>query len=403
MISRNTNLFNFLATAWVLIILLQVLRLNFNYFYLPILIIFILYNSFVIFKVGKIFLPFDFLSLNIWIFYALTFYVFGLTFFYGDINDFLKSFPRASLMPLSLIFFYNFLNLNKFDKILKIYLFVSLIGALSLVYQVFVEPLNFIVSGGGLREELPRYATTMGSLTVYGGTVGILLVLSSLLKMNFLFKLTLLIIFTISSFFCMSKAGIMNLFIFLFFYIFFFRMKYKFAIILSSILLFYILFFYVEEINDYVLASINSLSINENKPTGLEHQFIFRFFGFHSLEQHSFWNNIFGFGLIGGQGAFGLPTSIAGTTHNQFFDAIQIGGALLFLNILCIFVCLLCDLFKYYIKENDYLSKIFFYCTIIAIINMFFFNGFLYQPTTSFVIWLSVTYLLKKKFNEKNL
>ena len=401
--TQNIDLYNFLSLSWVLVILLQVFRLEYNYIYLPILVVFILYNSFVIIKVGRIFLPFDFLSLNVWIFFVLTIYVFGMTFFYGNMNDFLKAFPRASLMPLSLIFFYNFINLKNFEKILKIYLFISLIGALSLVYQVFFEPLDFIVSGGGLREGLPRYATTMGSLTVYGGSVGILLVLTSLLNLNYKTKIIYFIFFSVSCFLCMSKAAIMNLFIFLLIYLFFFKIKFKYIQIFSAILLFYVLFSNFVEIQEYVDASFKSLGLNEEKASGLESQFIFRFFGFNSLEQHSFWKNVLGFGLIGGQGAFGLPMSISGTTHNQFFDAIQIGGALLFINILSIFICLLCELFKNIKKEKDYLSNIFFYCTIMAIMNMFFFNGFLYQPTTSFVIWLSIAYLLKKKENEKNI
>ena len=400
---QRLNLYSFLSTSWLLIISFQVLRIEYNFIYLPILILFLIYNSFIIVKIGKIFLPFDFLTLNIWIFFVLTIYIFGMTFFYGDLNEFLKAFPRAIIMPLSLIFFYNFLELNKFEKILKIYLFICFIGSLSLGYQIFIEPLDFIVKGGGLREGMPRYATTLGSLTVYGGVVGILLILSSLLKLHWITKILYIVSFTLGGFFCVSKSGIMNLFIFSFFYIFLIKIKHKYIQLILILILCYILFYNIDEIQNYVNASYNSLALNDQKPTGLENQFIFRFFGFQSLEQHSFWENILGFGLIGGQGAFGLPYSISGTTHNQFFDAIQIGGFLLFFNILSIFICLICDLFNKMKKDDDHLSTIFFYCNIIAIINMFFFNGFMYQPITSFVIWLSIAYLIKKKENEKNI
>ena len=84
--TQNIDLYNFLSLSWVLVILLQVFRLEYNYIYLPILVVFILYNSFVIIKVGRIFLPFDFLSLNVWIFFVLTIYVFGMTFFYGNMK-----------------------------------------------------------------------------------------------------------------------------------------------------------------------------------------------------------------------------------------------------------------------------------------------------------------------------
>jgi hypothetical protein len=45
------------------------------------------------------------------------------------------------------------------------------------------------------------------------------------------------------------------------------------------------------------------------------------------------------------------------------------------------------------------LAETFFFCNIIAIINMFFFNGFIYQPVTSIVFWLSIVYVLKFRDN----
>jgi hypothetical protein len=102
--------------------------------------------------------------------------------------------------------------------------------------------------------------------------------------------------------------------------------------------------------------------------------------------------------LIGGQGVFGLPYSFAGTSHNQFMDLYLIGGVFLFLNVVFIVICLMLELNK--LKTKDPVAQTFFYCNIIAIINMFFFNGFIYQPVTSFVFWLSIVYVLR--FREHN-
>ena len=51
--------------------------------------------------------------------------------------------------------------------------------------------------------------------------------------------------------------------------------------------------------------------------------------------------------------------------------------------------------------KKDAQAKLFF-CNLIGIINMIFFNGFIFQPITSFVFWLSIVYvLILKKVYEK--
>ena len=121
------------------------------------------------------------------------------------------------------------------------------------------------------------------------------------------------------------------------------------------------------------------------------------------LAEHSIWNNFFGFGLIGGQGAFGLPFSESGTTHNSYTEYFNIGGVFLFINIMSLLICLMVKLND--LKKKDDLALLFFYCNLLGIINMFFFNGFIYQPASSFVFWLSIVYVLynDKNLNEKNL
>ena len=94
---------------------------------------------------------------------------------------------------------------------------------------------------------------------------------------------------------------------------------------------------------------------------------------------------------------FGLPYSFTGTTHNQFMDLFLIGGVFLFLNIILLVICTMLELNK--IRNKDPLAETFFFCNMIAIINMFFFNGFIYQPVTSIVFWLSIVYVLNFRAN----
>ena len=88
--------------------------------------------------IDLIFKPNNYLKLHVWIFYILIFYMCGMTFFYGTLNDFLKALPRMILMPLTFIFFYNFIfSKTQFNKVLGIYFIFSVIAALSIYYQVF--------------------------------------------------------------------------------------------------------------------------------------------------------------------------------------------------------------------------------------------------------------------------
>ncbi len=396
MVLKQNNFINFLLYSWVILLMTQVLRIEYKIIYFPFLIFFLLLNTFVIFRNGLIFKANDYLKLHIWIFFILIFYICGMTFFYGNLNDFLKAFPRMLIMPLTFIFFYNFIfNKLQFNKILKIYFIFSIIAALSIYYQVFFGPLDFIVDHSE-RLGLERYASTAGSLTVFGGATGIFLVLTVLFVKNYYTKLIIFSLFALAGALSLSKSGLMNVLLGTLFLIFITKFKYKFFFIINSLLVIFLLYFFVPEIQLYLDAAFKALDFGSGEHTSIRGQTSFRIFGaFHQLTVDSIFETFFGYGLLGGQGAFGLPASIAGTTHNQFGDLFQIGGIFLFLNVVSIIFCLMLELKK--IMKNDFLANLFFYCNLIGIINMFFFNGFLYQPTTSFIFWLSLVYVIKKQ------
>ena len=107
---KKDSLLNFLSLAWVYLIMLQVLRLEYGKFYLPIFLAFALLNIFLIIRSGYIFLPVSYVSLNIWIFYILMIFMSAMTFFYGNLTDFLKAFPRMLVMPLTAFFLFNLIK-----------------------------------------------------------------------------------------------------------------------------------------------------------------------------------------------------------------------------------------------------------------------------------------------------
>ena len=334
-------------------------------------------------------------------------YIAAMTFFYGDLNDFLKAFPRMLLMPLTAFFLYNFIvKKNQFYQILNIYLFFGVLGSISLIYQIFYGPLDFLTNAGN-RENLVRYSTSFGSLTSYGGTVGVLMLLLVLFKpqkssLKILLGITL---FSICGIITLSKAGLLNVIIFFLIFIIFIRLKNKMIYISLIAATLFLSYLYVPEINNYFMAAFDGLKLGSVEYGGLEEQTKKRFLGFYDkLTAHSIYANFFGFGLIGGQGAFGLPLSQSGTTHNQYSELFNIGGVFLFINVGALLISVMSKLFE--LKRKDDLALVFFYCNLLSMFNMFFFNGYLYQPYSSFVLWISIVYVLfKEKINnnEKNL
>jgi hypothetical protein len=307
-------------------------------------------------------------------------------------------------MPLTLIVFLNLISSkDQFKKLIDILIIFSIIAALSLIYQVYNGPLDILVDST-TRLGLDRYASTFGSLTIYGSAVGIVTLLVLRSNLNIILKIFIITLFLTSAFITFAKAAILNVLITSIISIFFIkidRKKLLVLLIISSVTLTYFLF---PEIGIYFKKSIETLGFSSDKidvssNSSFVFQFLKRFFySTEYLSNFSIINIFFGYGLVGGQGVFGLPYSFTGTTHNQFMDLYLIGGVFLFLNVIFLIISVMLELNK--LRVKDPVAETFLYCNIIAIINMFFFNGFLYQPVTSFVFWLSIVYVLK--FREDN-
>lgn len=386
----------------------QVLRNSYASIYYPIFFLVFGIQFIYLLKNGIIFNAQSNLKLLMWIFFLLTFYVSFLTFVHAGLNDLLKAFPRMIIMPLSFLLFYNFCKEDEtFYKLLNILVFFTIIASLSLVYQVFYGPIDFLVKSS-MRLGLERYASTFGSLTIYGGAVGIVSLI--VLKSNYSFFLKLLIIslFVVSSLITLSKAALVNLLLAFFIYIFLTKNNNKFVFLFGIFSFVSSAYFLFPEIGEYFSKSFEGLGFNNERNnsydndnySSLINQIFKRVFEAPIyLSMFSIVDIFFGFGLIGGQGAFGLPYSFTGTTHNQLADLFLIGGIFLFLIVVLILIHLLNDLSK--IKPNNKLAETFYYCMVLTVINMFFFNGFMFQPITSFVFWLSIVYVINFKQNQK--
>jgi len=390
-----------LLCLWTFVILSQVLKTKFYFIYYPLFFFILSIIAFFIFKKGIFIKGNNFFRIQIWFFYFLLLYVNSITFIYGDLNDFLKAFPRMMVMPLTLFFFINLITEEKnYISLINILIFFSIIASLSLIYQVYMGPLDFLVESQ-TRSGLPRYASTFGSLTIFGGAVGIITLLVVTSNLNIFIKYIIVTLFLISAFLTLAKAAIMNILIVTIFSIFFLNIRNKKLLVLLITISLICIKFILPEIGTYIGKSLEVIGASSGKidlvsNSSLYQQILKRvFYSVDYLKNFNLVEIFFGFGLIGGQGVFGLPYSFAGTTHNQFMDLYLIGGVFLFLNVVFIVISLMIELNK--LKNKNFLAEIFFYSNWIAIINMFFFNGFIFQPITSFVFWLSIVYVLSFK------
>ena len=124
--SKHSHIKYFLLYSWIILILSQVLKNNYALIYFPVFFALFFLSSLFIFKKGFFYKGYDFFTIQIWFFYFLLIYISALTFLYGDLNDFLKAFPRMMIMPLTLIIFANFIyNKNQIKIILNILIFFS--------------------------------------------------------------------------------------------------------------------------------------------------------------------------------------------------------------------------------------------------------------------------------------
>ncbi len=406
----HSKIKDFILYIWTIILLSQVLKGSFAFIYFSIFFSALFIIAIFIYKKGFIYKGIDIFTVQIWIFYVLIVYVSSITFLYGSSNDFIKAFPRMIIMPLTLIIFMNLISSrHHFQKIIDLFIFFSIIAAISLIYQVYNGPLYFLVESS-TREGLNRYASTFGSLTIYGGAVGIITLLVLRKNINFILKFLIITLFLTSAFITLAKAAVMNILIVVIFSLFFLKIKFKSSLL--SLIIFGIvsIYFLFPEIGIYIIKSFAGLGLSSSgeidttSTSSFVYQFLKRFFySVEYLSNFDILNLFFGFGLIGGQGVFGLPYSFTGTTHNQFMDLYLIGGVFLFLNVLIVIICLMLELYK--MKSKDHIAETFFFCNIVAIINMFFFNGYIYQPVTSIVFWLSIVYVLnfRDRIYEKSL
>jgi hypothetical protein len=335
----------------------------------------------------------------LYLFFFLIFFQIFNSFFFLNKNEYFKALPRFLLMPLTFFIFYFLIKKKSvFINIFKIYVFFYFLGSISLIYQIiFNEKLLFLPEPHE-REGLARFPTTLGSINAFSSAIFFPCLIVFFFFKNFFLKNLLIYFFLSSALFTLSKSGLVNIFFFLLFLLF----KKRFFYIFLLIILFNINIYFSDKLSIYFFSIIKSMYLpgitdNTFRTDSLINQIYFRLNLNYFIDDMNLYKFLIGYGIVGGQGVFGLPFAFTGTTHNQFYDLITIFGIF---GLVCFIYILKSNLFFLFSlkKKQDQFTIFFILCILVSIINMLFFNGFIFHPYTSFFIWTSIVYQINNKF-----
>jgi len=335
---------------------------------------------------------------------------------------FLPGVPRLLLMLImALIFIITLKTEKQVTSILKIILFCYIIAAISIIYQIIFGPISWFASPHR-RAGLDRYASILGSLTIFGAVAGYpLIILYSklpLIKSIFL-KLVFIFIIFLSAFFSLSKAAIAMLALSMIVFITFDGARFirqtkpsNFVIYSLVIVLGVFIVGQIPEIYSYYNAIVtqtighNSFltdysGVMDSPSINIDH-LIRRLTHWTSGMIIEYGNIVYflGVGLQGGAGVMGMNPDIGvyGSAHNSLGDLFFMGGLpyLLIFIIMYFFVQL-----TLFMNREIPLAKVLFMLNILFFANLLVASGSIFQPAISVCFWLSLAYsnILNKNNN----
>lgn len=392
--SKKENIIIYLWTSLILSLFLR----NIIPFYMTVLMIFgLLIAFFLIINNYELFPNNNKFNFIFYLFFFIILFQTINSYFFLNKNEYFKALPRFLLMPITFFFLYFFVKKKKvLLNIFKIYIFFYFLGCLSLIHQIYYDQnLSFLVDPHQ-REGLKRFGSTLGSLNVLPSTVFFPCIIIYCFCKNFFLKNIFIFFFLATSFFTLSKSAFVNIFFFLLFLL----LRKDFLKLFIILILFFISIYFSEKMETYSFALLKSLYLGDigndeiSQPSSLISQIFYRLDLINFINNMSFYKFFAGYGIVGGQGVFGLPLAFTGTTHNQYYDLITILGIF---GLVCFLYIVKSNLsFLFSLKKKNEIAYFFFFCILISIINMFFFNGFLFNPYTSFFIWMSIVYQINK-------
>lgn len=315
----------------------------------------------------------------------------------SDINDspivgFLRFYTSILFIIIGAYF-----SSNNIKYPLRLFAVFYVMAALSLIWQAYYGPIYFLADSSE-RAGGARYASLVGSLTAYGGMVGIA-VLSAFYALKGPIKFISLIAIIVGAILSLQKASILNVglaFLFAFYiglirFNLYFLSKTFLSIVIFSTFLFIIPADVITQSTNYIfgiITSDNDLTADVGVGNSIFERFIdlpLEAINFHGGNSF-FW----GSGLYAGAGALGYPQ--IPMAHNGFIENILISGlfgVLLDIYIFLIFVYALYIIvfkIKIYDIELHFVSS----CIVLWVPMYIMSGGGLFQPVSSLIFWILI-------------
>ena len=334
---------------------------------------------------------------------------------------FLPGVPRVLIMPILTLFIISVVKTDEqVITLIRLILFCYVVASFTIIYQIIYGPIPWFADFF-YRAGLDRYASILGSLTIYGSIVGYGLLLTysdtNIVK-NSLLKIILVVILSAGAFFSLTKSGIVMIALSLAIYILFnFNKNHlsvkKISLFIITITIIIALLITIPEFKMYydvvVTQTIGGSSIFsdgsnvliDSAPINFEHIFKRLFMTpYHMYLEYGNIALLIGVGLQGAAGTLGVigPDGHYLSAHNSFGDLIFMGGVLYFLIFLIMYFMVQFKLFKY--RNENKLSLLLFMTNILFLANLLI-SGSIFQPSVSILFWISFAYstLVNKEYN----
>ena len=312
---------------------------------------------------------------------------------FPDVNYLTPSFRFFFIYPFAILVLILMKNQRNYDAIISAILIMVMICCFSLFYEIFFHTsINWLAAASG-RSGIVRYSSLAGSLT----TLGIVAPLSILfayyhLKSVFL-KISFIAIFIVGSIFTIQKAAVVNLVLvggILFFYS---NYRHRVKIILFGTLVMSILYLYFSDYFYQTIVSVFDHSKAKSYDVTMSMSILQRLWLLPSVlfDKYGLSGMLFGVGLVGGSGLFGL--SNFPMNHDGVFDLLFIGGIVYLFLFIILFSNGLLRMRKYLkAYTGDFRARAAYWVLILLLINMIFSGIFYFQPYTGMMFFVTLTY-----------
>jgi len=319
--------------------------------------------------------------------------------FYPDENYIVSFMRYLYVVPFA---FFCFFIVNKAEYVffaLKIYMFFIIFSALSLIYQVFYGPIEWLADASE-RGGMVRFASLSGSLTAYG--IYFCFCMPFLFfhyRANLALKFSFFLLIIVGVLVSLQKAGIANLIVLFFLFFIFCDRLSRLKLLSMTLVVALILFASDIVMNGYIYSSVSSffrIGENENIDDVIVYQSILdRMWELPSVlfDRYGWKGLFFGVGLVGGSGTFGF--SDYPMSHNGFFDLLFLGGIAYLLVFLSVFSYALFNAYWSYRMRSGIdrdLGLVSVCIMILFLVNFLFAGALFYQPYGGVIFYLILLY-----------